>query len=64
MVNTLFALRRDQFKACPCIPTGLDLIYEKDHYAHIIALDDPCEPEEMLSMILSMKDLIYLSFFV
>ncbi len=51
MIENIFAIQKDQFKAYPSIPTGLDLIYENDQFTHMIALDDPCEPEPMLGMI-------------
>ena len=51
MIEVLFAVRKDQFKAHPAVPTGLDLVEENDQYTHMLTLDDPCEPEPMLGMI-------------
>ena len=51
MIEVLFAMRRDRFSAYPSIPTGLDLVHEKDQHTHMIAVDDECEPELMLGMI-------------
>ena len=48
MIEVLFAVRKDQFKANPAIQTGLDLVDENDQYTHMLTLDDPCEPEPML----------------
>jgi pre-mRNA-splicing factor CWC22 len=51
MIEALFDMREDHFKAYPSIPTGLDLVYENDQYTHMITLDDKCEPEAMLGII-------------
>jgi pre-mRNA-splicing factor CWC22 len=48
MIEVLFAVRKDQFKANPAIQSGLDLVDENDQYTHMLTLDDPCEPEPML----------------
>ena len=48
MIEVLFAVRKDQFKANPAIPADLDLVDENDQYTHMFGLDDPCEPEPML----------------
>ena len=48
MIEVLFAVRKDQFKANPAVPPGLDLVDENDQYTHMLTLDDPCEPEPML----------------
>jgi pre-mRNA-splicing factor CWC22 len=48
MIEVLFAVRKDQFKAHPAIQSGLDLVDENDQYTHMLTLDDPCEPEPML----------------
>jgi len=48
MIEVLFAVRKDQFKANPAIQPGLDLVDENDQYTHMLTLDDPCEPEPML----------------
>ncbi|CAF4338956.1 unnamed protein product [Rotaria sp. Silwood2] len=50
MIELLFAIRIDQFKANPSIPFGLDLVDEDDQYKHSILLNDPCEPGPMLDM--------------
>jgi len=50
MIEVLFAVRKDQFKAHPSIQSGLDLINENDQYTHMLTLDDPCEPEPMLDV--------------
>ncbi|CAF4282780.1 unnamed protein product, partial [Rotaria sordida] len=44
MIEVLFAVRKDQFKANP---SGLDLVNENDQYTHMFALDDPCKFEPM-----------------
>ena len=48
MIEVLFAVRKDQFKANPVIQPGLDLVDENDQYTHMLTLDDPCEPETVL----------------
>ncbi|CAF1390163.1 unnamed protein product [Rotaria sordida] len=48
MIEVLFAIRIDQFKANPPIPSGLDLVDEDDQYKHTISLHDPGELEPML----------------
>ena len=50
MIEVLFAVRKDQFKANPAIPTGLDLVDENDQYTHMLTLDDTCDPEPMLDV--------------
>ncbi|CAF2111461.1 unnamed protein product [Rotaria magnacalcarata] len=50
MIEVLFAVRKDQFKANPAVPIGLDLVEESDQYTHMLTLDDPCEPEPMLDV--------------
>jgi len=50
MIEVLFAVRKDQFKAHPAIQSGLDLVDENDQYTHMLTLDDPCEPEPMLDV--------------
>ncbi|CAF1104907.1 unnamed protein product [Rotaria sordida] len=50
MIEVLFAVRKDQFKANPSIPSGLDLVDENDQYTHMITLDDECQPEPMLDV--------------
>jgi pre-mRNA-splicing factor CWC22 len=50
MVEVIFGVRKDQFQAYPSIPTGLDLVYEKDEYTHMITLDDHRKKEPMLGM--------------
>ncbi|CAF2736740.1 unnamed protein product [Rotaria sp. Silwood2] len=50
MIEVLFAVRKDQFKANPAIPPGLDLVDENDQYTHMLTLEDPCEPEPMLDV--------------
>lgn len=50
MIEVLFAVRKDQFKANPAIPTGLDLVDENDQYTHTLTLDDKCDPEPMLDV--------------
>ena len=60
MIEVLFAVRKDQFKAHPAIPEGLDLINENDQYTHMLTLDDPCEPEPMLGM----KSFLLMKFFI
>ncbi|CAF1538295.1 unnamed protein product, partial [Rotaria sordida] len=44
MIEVLFAVRKDQFKANP---SGLDLVNENVQYTHMFALDDPCKLEPM-----------------
>ena len=48
MIEVLFAVRKDQFKANPAIQPGLDLVDENDQYTHMLTLDDPCDPETVL----------------
>ena len=55
MIEVLFAVRKDQFKANPAIQAGLDLVDENDQYTHMLTLDDPCEPEPMLGRMISTK---------
>ncbi|CAF0829504.1 unnamed protein product [Rotaria sp. Silwood1] len=50
MIEVLFAVRKDQFKANPATPSGLDLVDENDQYTHMLTLEDPCEPEPMLDV--------------
>ena len=50
MIEVLFAVRKDQFKANPAIPTGLDLVDENDQYTHMLTLDDTRDPEPMLDV--------------
>ncbi|CAF1390144.1 unnamed protein product [Rotaria sordida] len=50
MIEVLFAIRIDQFKANPPIPSGLDLVDEDDQYKHTISLHDPGELEPMLDV--------------
>ncbi|CAF1200519.1 unnamed protein product [Adineta steineri] len=50
MIEVLFAVRKDQFKANPAVQPGLDLVDENDQYTHMLTLDDPCEPEPMLDV--------------
>ncbi|CAF0826937.1 unnamed protein product [Adineta ricciae] len=50
MIEVLFAVRKDQFKANPAIQPGLDLVDENDQYTHMLTLDDPCEPETVLDV--------------
>jgi hypothetical protein len=50
MIESIFATRKDQFKAYAFIPIGLDLVYEKDQYTHMVTLDDQWEPEPMFGM--------------
>ncbi len=65
MIEVLFAVRKDQFKAHPAIPTGLDLVDENDQYTHMLTLDDACEPEPMLGMSHFCKsNLLFTGFFV
>ena len=48
MIEVLFAVRKDKFKANLAIQPDLDLVDENDQYTHMLTLDDPCEPESML----------------
>ncbi len=50
MIEIIFGVRKDQFQAYPSIPTGLDLVYEKDQYTHLIILYGLWEEESMLGM--------------
>jgi pre-mRNA-splicing factor CWC22 len=50
MIEVLFAVRKDQFKAHLAVQSGLDLVDENDQYTHMLTLDDPCEPEPMLDV--------------
>ncbi|CAF4153475.1 unnamed protein product [Rotaria sordida] len=50
MIEVLFAIRIDQFKANPPIPSGLGLVGEDDQYKHTISLHNPCELEPMLDV--------------
>jgi pre-mRNA-splicing factor CWC22 len=64
MIEVLFAVRKDQFKAHPAVQSGLDLVDENDQYTHMLTLDDPCEPEPMLGKILLLIQsfIVYLFF--
>ncbi|CAF2739363.1 unnamed protein product [Rotaria sp. Silwood2] len=50
MIEVLFTIQIDQFKANPRIPFGLDLVDEDDQYKHVISLHDPCELDPMLDV--------------
>ena len=58
MIEVLFAVRKDQFKANPAISAGLDLVDENDQYTHMFTLDDPCEPEPMLGKSIDVHSII------
>jgi pre-mRNA-splicing factor CWC22 len=64
MIEVLFAVRKDQFKAHLAVQSGLDLVDENDQYTHMLTLDDPCEPEPMLGKILLLIQsfIVYLFF--
>ncbi len=47
MIEVLLAVRENQFKENPAIPTGLNLVHENNQYTHMITLD-ACEPESIL----------------
>ena len=61
MIEVLFAVRKDQFKANPAVPPGLDLVDENDQYTHMLTLEDPCEPEPMLGETPIKTRLLFLS---
>ena len=64
MIEVLFAVRKDQFKANPAVPAGLDLVDENDQYTHMLTLDDPCEPEPMLGKNELISKLMSIFFFL
>lgn len=49
MIEILFSIKKDQFKAYPAIQSNLDFVDENYGYTHMITLDDLCEPQEILS---------------
>lgn len=49
MIEVMFQVRKDDFKAHPSISDGLDLVDEDDRIQHMITLEDNHDPEDILS---------------
>lgn len=49
MIEVMFQVRKDDFKAHPSILDGLDLVDEDDRIQHMITLEDNHDPEDILS---------------
>ena len=49
MVEVMFAIRKDSFKAHPAIISDLDLVEEDDQFTHLLQLDDVTAGHEQLS---------------
>lgn len=60
MIEVMFQVRKDDFKAHPSISDGLDLVDEDDRIQHMITLEDNHDPEDILSKYDSSKICIFL----
>ncbi|XP_076449470.1 uncharacterized protein LOC143285903 [Babylonia areolata] len=50
MVEVMFAIRKDGFKAHPAIISDLDLVEEDDQFTHLLQLDDVTTGQEQLNV--------------
>ncbi|KAK6622848.1 hypothetical protein RUM43_008691 [Polyplax serrata] len=50
MIEVILQIRKDNFKDHEAIVESLDLVEEEDQFTHIITLEDPMEPEDILNV--------------
>ncbi|KAI0222793.1 Pre-mRNA-splicing factor CWC22-like protein [Lamellibrachia satsuma] len=50
MVEVMFAIRKDGFKAHPAVIEDLDLVEEVDQFTHMLTLEDAVSPEDILNV--------------
>ncbi len=63
MIEELFDVRRDEFKAYPAIESGLDFVHENDQYTHMFQLFDSCDLETIIGKIKIQFNQIFHFFF-
>lgn len=56
MVEVMFAIRKDGFKAHPAVISDLDLVEEDDQFTHLLQLDDVTTGQDQLSECLGLSD--------
>ena len=56
MVEVMFAIRKDGFKAHPAVISDLDLVEEDDQFTHLLQLDDVTTGQDQLSECLRLSD--------
>lgn len=49
MIEVMFQIRKDEFKAYPSIVEGLNLVYEEDQFMHLITLEEEIDTQDILS---------------
>lgn len=49
MIEVMFQIRKDEFKAHPTLLEELDIVPEENKIMHIVTLEDNNDPQDILS---------------